>query len=168
MRWFGCLLMALAGAGMGLYAAHRLLRQAEYLGQVTRLFQVLERQLPYTALPMSDLWRRLAELDAYADCALLRDTVTTLPDSSFTSAYAAAVERAQRAGMLTPNGVALLTEFAADCGRYDLTRQTEHIRHFRLRAEELTALLEHRAAAQGKLYRTAGLAGGVALALLLL
>lgn len=117
---------------------------------------------------MADLWRRLAETDAYGDCVLLRDTVAALPDSPFAAAYAAAVERARTAGLLTPVGAALLAEFGSGCGRYDLTRQTEHIRHYRMQAEELTSALRHRASVQGKLYRTTGLAGGVALALLLL
>lgn len=132
------------------------------------MLQVLERQLPYTAQPMSDLWRHLAESAAYADCLLLRDTAAVLPDTPFAAAYAAAVERARTAGLLTPVGVALLAEFGSGCGRYDLTRQTEHIRHYRMQAEELTAALHRRATVQGKLYRTTGLAGGVALALLLL
>lgn len=168
MRCIGCLLIALAGMGMGLYGAHRLHRQAAYIQQTVRVLQTLERQLPYTALPMTDLWRRLAASDAYDDCRLLRDTAAALPDVPFSAAFGAAVERAEGEGLLTPAGCGLLTEFGAGCGRYDLIRQTEHIRHYRCRLEDLAQDLSLLAVTRGRLYRVAGTAGGVALALLLL
>ncbi len=168
MRLIGCLLIALAGAGMGVYGAHRLHRQATYIQQTVRVLQVLERQLPYAALPMTDLWRRLAASEAYGDCRLLRDTAAALPDDSFAIAFTAAVERAEREGLLTPAGRSLLAEFGEGCGRYDLLRQTEHIRHYRCQLEDLSKELSLSAVMRGRLYRVAGLAGGVALALLLL
>lgn len=116
---------------------------------------------------MTDLWQQLALSVPYADCVLLQDTVAQ-PDTPFAAAFSAAVERAQTAGWLTSAGYSLLMEFGAGCGRYDLIRQTEHIRHYRQEAEQLSADLCHRATVRGQLYRTAGLAGGVALALLLL
>ena len=168
MRWLGCLLIALTGAGMGVYGAHRLHRQATYIQQTVRVLQALERQLPYTALPMADLWRRLAASEAYDDCRLLRDTAATLPDVPFSAAFGAAVERAEQEGLLTPAGCGLLLEFGGGCGRYDMIRQTEHIRHYRCQLEDLSKDLSLTAMLRGRLYRVAGTAGGVALALLLL
>ena len=168
MRYVGCLLIALAGAGMGLYGAYRLRHRAVYLQRAAHLLQVLERRVPHTAQPMGVLWRQLAAEAAYEDCGLLQDTAAALSDVSFAAAYTAAVERAQAAGWLTPAGYGLLMEFGAGCGRYDLERQTEHIRHYRCRCEDLAAELQQNAATGGKLYRTGGIAVGVALALLLL
>lgn len=124
--------------------------------------------MSHTAQPMSELWQRLAAEEVYADCRLLQDTAASLSHVPFTAAYTAAVERAQSAGWLTSAGYALLMEFGVGCGRYDLVRQTEHIRHYRCRCEDLAAELRQTATTGGKLYRTAGAAGGVALALLLL
>ena len=117
---------------------------------------------------MSALWRQLAAEEAYGDCRLLQDAAVSLPTMPFSNAYTAAVERARSAGWLTPAGYGLLMEFGAGCGRYDLVRQTEHIRHYRCRCEDLADELQRTAITEGKLYRTAGTAGGVALALLLL
>lgn len=117
---------------------------------------------------MTDLWRRLAPSAAYADCALLRDTAAALEDAPFSAAFTAATEQARTAGLLTPAGYSLLTEFGAGCGRYDLSRQTDHIRHYREEAACLAADLRRLAIERGRLYRTAGMAGGAALALLLL
>lgn len=168
IRCIGCLLIALAGMGMGLYGACRLRRRAAYIQQTQRLLQALECQLPYTAQPLAVLWRRLADTEAYGDCRLLRDTAAELASVPFDTAFAAAVERARTEGLLTSAGLSLLLEFGAGCGRYDLTRQTEHIRYYRRQLEDLAAELSRYAAAKGRLYRVAGLAGGVALALLLL
>ncbi len=168
MRYIGCLLIALAGAGMGLHAADRLRCQATYIQQTVRLLQVLERQLPYTAQPMTVLWQQLAASAVYGESHLLRHTAAALTDTPFTAAFTAAVEQAQAEGLLTPAGHSLLLEFATGCGQYDLTRQTEHICHYRRQLEDLAVSLSDYAAQRGRLYRVTGLAGGVALALLLL
>lgn len=117
---------------------------------------------------MADLWCRLARSEAYADCTLLQDTAAALAELPFAAAFTTAVERARETGQLTPAAYGLLQEFGAGCGGYDLSRQTQHIHHYRRQMEDLAAVLESDAAVQGRLYRTAGWAGGLALALLLL
>ena len=169
MRFVGCLLIALAGAGLGLYGSHRLRRRTAYLQRSVALLRTLERQLPYTALPMAVLWRQLAASGAYKDCRLLQDTVDALrEDTAFIDAFSAAVETACTAGLLTEAGRCLLLECGAGLGRYDLTRQTDHLRYYGDRGEEMAAALASDASARGRLYRVTGLAGGMALALLLL
>ena len=169
MRFIGCLLIALAGAGLGLYGSHRLRRRAAYLHQTVSLLRALERQLPYTALPMAILWQQLAASGAYEDCRLLQDTVDALrEDTAFIDAFSAAVDIACGAGLLTEAGRGLLQECGVGFGRYDLTRQTAHLQYYGDRAEEMATALMADASVQGRLYRVTGLAGGVALALLLL
>ena len=169
MRYIGCLLIALAGAGMGMYGSHLLHRRAAYLRRTAGLLRAVECQLPYTAQPMAVLWRRLAAQGVYENCRLLRDTVAALgEDTPFPTAFSAAVETARAAGLLTTAGHSLLSECGAGLGRYDLTRQAAHLCHYRQQTEELAAALEREAAERGRLYRVVGLAGGAALALLLL
>ena len=168
MGYVGFLLMMAAGMGMGLYGAHRLRRQAQYIRQVCRLLQTLDQQMSFTALPIGPLWQQLAAQTAFSDYRLLQDTAVGLGTTSFDIAFASAVEQAQTDGVLTPSGRQLLLEFGAGCGRYDLTRQAEHIRHYRRRLEELESTLDQQATVKGRLYRVLGLAGGMALALLLL
>ena len=169
MQYIGCLLMALAGAGMGLWGSRHLHRRAAYLHQTVRLLQVLERQLPYTAQPMAVLWRQLAVSGVYEDCRLLRDTLAGLDaDVPFTTAFAAALEQARGEDLLSAAGYRLLSECGAGCGRYDLTRQTEHLHHYRLAAEEMADALSAEAVTKGRLYRVMGVAGGVAVSLLLI
>lgn len=118
---------------------------------------------------MAILWQQLAASGAYEDCRLLQDTVDALrEDTAFIDAFSAAVDIACGAGLLTEAGRGLLQECGVGFGRYDLTRQTAHLQYYGDRAEEMATALMADASVQGRLYRVTGLAGGVALALLLL
>lgn len=110
----------------------------------------------------------MAQDTAYEQCSLLQNTAAGLSEHPFGEAYEAALEQARAEGLLTEEGFSLLQEFGSGCGRYDLTRQTEHIAYCRQQLEDLGDELSRRGAVQGRLYRVAGMAGGVALALLLL
>lgn len=117
---------------------------------------------------MSQLWQRLAEMPVLCDFPLLRDVKRGLHQAGFITAYTGAVERAAETGLLTPAGRQLLLEFGEGCGRYDVTRQEEHIAHYRALLKEQEHLLWQEAASKGRVYRVMGMAGGGALALLLL
>lgn len=168
MAWIGYLLILMAGVGGGLYGAHRLTRRRQYVGDAVRLLSALEQQMTCTALPMAQLWRRLAASDAYGRCRLLTDTAAALDRLPFDAAFGAAVERAWTEDLLTPAGRQLLTEFGAGCGRYDMERQSTHIRLYTAALTALDEELAAEAVAKGRLYRVLGAAGGAALVLLLL
>ena len=102
------------------------------------------------------------------DFPLLRDVAQELNKADFAPAFSVAVERAYTAGLLTSTGRQLLLEFGEGCGRYDVTREEEHIAHYRALLKEQECLLQQEADSKGRVYRVMGMAGGGALALLLL
>ncbi|MBE6778767.1 MAG: hypothetical protein E7541_05205, partial [Ruminococcaceae bacterium] len=53
MRYVGLLLTVLAGVGLGLYFAHRLAVQVQFLNRLERLLEALERRMTYTARPVA-------------------------------------------------------------------------------------------------------------------
>lgn len=124
--------------------------------------------MSYTARPMSELWRRLAQGEGFAAFSLVQDTAKMLPGTSFASAFSAAVEKAEGEGLLLPPDRQLLLEFAEGCGHTDLAGQQAHIEYYRAllaaREEDARRLWQEK----GRMYRVLGLAGGVALALLLM
>ena len=168
MGWIGGLLLVAAGTGMGLYAAHRLRRRAVYLEMCGRLLQALWQEMSYTARPMTDLWRRLAQCEGLCAFSLVRDTASALATSSFADAFAAAVERAAEVGDILPATRETLLAFGEGCGHTDLEGQQTHISYYRtlLTAQEEEA--RRRYAEQGRVCRVLGLTAGVALALLLM
>ena len=124
--------------------------------------------MTYTARPIAVLWRHLAGSESLGDFALVRDTVAGLEQNTFGAAFAAAVDAAAERGDLSVAGRQLLLEFGEGCGRYDLLRQEQHIRHYCDRLAELEAEARRQAAVRGRIYPVMGLAGGASLALLLL
>ena len=115
---------------------------------------------------MEELWRSLSA--AFGDFSLVRDTVDGLSERSFDAAFRRAVEKAAQEGFLIPTDKRLLLEFGEGCGRYDLERQAEHIRAYRLQVETAIKAAAAEAAAKGQVYRVLGLAAGVGLSLVLL
>lgn len=123
--------------------------------------------MSYTALPMPELWRRLAQNEGFAAFPLVRDTAELLPDTPFSTAFSRAVEKAEQQGLLLTPARQLLLEFAEGCGHTDLVGQQAHIEYHRtlLSAQEEEARRVWQE--KGRVYRVLGLAGGVALMLLL-
>lgn len=124
--------------------------------------------MSYTALPMPDLWRRLAQSEGFAAFSLVQDVAKDVSDTSFSSAFSVAVEKAEEEGLLLPSARQLLVEFAEGCGHTDLTGQQAHIEYYRTllsaQEEESRRVWQEK----GRVYRVLGLAGGVALMLLLM
>ena len=124
--------------------------------------------MSYTARPMPELWRRLAQHECFATFSLVGEVTAALAREPFVSAFAAAVKQAQEEGALLPSAGRLLLEFGEGCGRTDLVGQQAHVEYYRtlLSAEEEEArrLWQEK----GRMYRVLGLTGGVALALLLM
>lgn len=124
--------------------------------------------MSYTAQPMDDLWRRLAQSEAFAAFDMVRDTVDRLGDAPFAAAFAAALEKAAKEGVLLPADRQLLEEFGRGCGRTDLQGQQAHIAYYRDRLSQQEEQARRVYEEKGRVYRVLGLTGGVALMLLLM
>ena len=124
--------------------------------------------MSYTALPMPQLWRRLAQGEGFTAFSLVQDTAKRLPDTPFSVAFAQTVKEAEGEGLLLPSACQLLLEFGEGCGHTDLEGQQAHIAYYRellsLQEGEATRLWQEK----GRVYRTLGLTGGIALMLLLM
>ena len=167
MKWFGVLLVALAGCGLGLYYARRLYRRVTLLEQAVRLVDALEQRMAYSSRPLSALCRELAGSPAARSWTLLTDTQSGLDKGEvFAAALTAAAERQQT--VLTPEDRQLLAEFAAGCGRSGLRQQQAHFAAYRERLERCCREAREQVQRRGPVYQMMGVAGGVCLALLLL
>lgn len=168
MGWIGGLLTMVAGIGMGLYASHLLRRRVLFLETCNRLLQALWQEMSYTAQPLPDLWRRLAEYETFAAFPLVQDTVAAWNGLPFPSAFAIAVQKAEEQGLALPCVRQLLLEFADGCGHTDLAGQQAHMEYYRTllaaQEEESRRLWQEK----GRMYRVLGFSAGVAAALLLM
>ena len=117
---------------------------------------------------MTDLWRRLAQSEAFAAFSLVRDTAQGLAQADFATAFSAAVDKAEGEGLLTAESRGILLEFAVGCGRTDMDGQQAHVAYYRtlLAAQEEDARRTY--GEKGRVYRVLGFTAGVAVALLLM
>ena len=167
MKYVGIWLIVGAGMGLGRFYSRRLYRRARRLQEIVRLLEALVQRLTYTALPLTQLWRQLAAGEAFQDVPLAQVTAEKLKEHPFFEAYTAGVDSMAGDG-LTAADRQLLLEFGEGCGRTGLAEQAAHIRAYQRLLEQAQQEAQQRAATQGAVYQMLGLAGGVALALLLL
>ena len=91
-----------------------------------------------------------------------------MTETGFADAWSVAVNRAAAGNGLSAEDIALLVEFGEDLGRTDMSGQTAHIRAYAELIDRNRKDAEQTALARAPIFRTVGIAGGVALALLLL
>lgn len=165
MKYIGMLLLLAAGLGLGQIYAGRLYRRERLLRQVSRLMAVLCQRMTHTALPLATLWKQLATEKTYAALPLVQETAKALDNHTFSEAFALG---AKATDGLQDADCRLLTEFGEGCGRTGLEAQVAHIRTYRQLLDEMGAEAEKTAATKGPVIQMMGLAGGAALALLLM
>ena len=117
MKWFGVLLVALAGCGLGLYYARRLYRRVTLLEQAVRLVDALEQRMAYSSRPLSALCRELAQSPTARSWTLLTDTQSALDKGD---SFAAALTGADGRGCGSSRRIAPPIEsgWSAAAGRH--------------------------------------------------
>ncbi len=169
MKWFGALLIATAGLGLGLLWAHRLYRRVEWLGGVIALLEVLEDRLSFSAAPLPLLWNALLLNKHTAALPLVHQVAVGVEQGlSFETALLQAIEEAAAQGWLLVSEREVLVLLASSLGRSGLTQQLQHIRRCRVSVEQARQAAATIATVRAPLYRTVGIAGGVCVALFLL
>jgi stage III sporulation protein AB len=154
---------------MGMFYSHRQYRRVEWLRQAERLLDALLGRLTYTAQPLAVLWETFAANDVFSRYSLVQDTVDGLRrDQVFSLAFADAIDRAARQGMVQASEKQLLLELGDALGRTGLSEQKSAIHGYRERLSECRIAAEQTACMRGRIYQMMGVAGGVGLALLLL
>ncbi len=116
---------------------------------------------------MAVLWTQLADGGAFGDFSLLTDTVAQLEGLPFEQAFDRAVDLAVARGEATPTDAVLLREFGYGCGRTDMSGQQALLRAYREQLRMVGEEADRTARSKGQVYRMMGVAGGVALALLM-
>lgn len=117
---------------------------------------------------MGELWRQLAQMDSHVACPLVTATAERLAAAPFSRAFSMAVEHLTEQGVLQQAERGVLLSFAAECGQYDLSRQAAQIQGCVTQLEAVRQTASELARTRGQVYRVMGIAGGAALALLLI
>lgn len=157
----GLLLLFLTGGLCGIRFAAALRTQAERAVTLRALLADMAAVLRYQSPTVWELTAYLAAQPRYRTFAFLGVTET---DGRFHVAWTAAVERESA---LQPEERALLAELGEVLGTTDTDGQLSQLLLFQTRADVLVTQAQARYETKGKLYRTLGLLGGAAAAVLL-
>lgn len=168
MKWIGLLLTALAGIGLGVYAALRLYRRAAWLEQAAGLVRFMAAQIRYTAAPVGELLDRAAGAAEFTRLTFLADCRQRLsPGGRLPHRMAGKPAGAGGAGGANGGDCELMQRFGEELGATDVEGQLASCRLYAERLGERLAAARRAAAEKGRLYVTLGAAGGLAAVLLL-
>lgn len=168
MKWIGLLLTALAGIGLGVYAALRLYRRAAWLEQAAGLVRFMAAQIRYTAAPVGELLDRAAGAAEFTRLTFLADCRQRLSrGDGFRTAWPESLREQACAGGANGGDCELMQRFGEELGATDVEGQLASCRLYAERLGERLAAARRAAAEKGRLYVTLGAAGGLAAVLLL-
>lgn len=163
----GIALILMSGTALGFFASKYLDQQVRRLEQLEGFLHALMVRLEYTLAPTGELIRDVAGMEQFAGVKFLQDCSARCErGESFPDSWKAAVEggRAQR----TPEENRLMLEIGGILGSYDADSQIAELRSILARLEVCRKAAEEHRKQRAKLYRSLGMLGAAAIAVLFL
>ncbi len=167
-RWIGATMVIAACTGCGFSVAAGKRKEERLLYQLLHILQFMESELRYRMTPLPDLCRmsagevsgilRVVFLNLYRELSWQK-----LPDAG--SCMTAAI---QRTGDMPGRIRRLLVQFGQTLGRFDLEGQLQGIQAVRRRCLDSLESIRKNRDERLRSYRTLGICGGAALAIILL
>ena len=144
-------------------------QRADTLEQIQRLITRIATQIRYTAAPLRDILSPLAVEGEYKALLFLQDIQHELDhDKTLSSVWNQSVRNRQKVCGLNRADTELLVEFGNGLGKTDIEGQLSHCELYAELFSRQAENARQEVAAKGRLYTTLGIAGGLALALLLI
>lgn len=162
-------MVLLTGLGVGMNARLALERRIRLLSSFERFIQRLSEQVRYTALPVADLLRTLADTREFSAFSLLQDTVKRISsDGEFRTVWQKTVKNRYREWALSEEEATLMIDFAEGLGTADVKGEIHHCERYAQLVRDCLDRRKEEVQMRGRLYTALGLCGGSAAALLLL
>lgn len=159
----------ITGALLGVYASAGLSRRVSGLELAQRLIARVASQIRYTAAPAGEILLDAAAREEFRTLSFLQRLQKLMGEGvELPSAWRQAVNDGRAESRFTPADAELLLSFGDVLGKTDVEGQLENCRLFTGLLQEHLASARQQAAAKNRLYITLGVAGGMALALVLL
>lgn len=162
-----CLLL-LGTAAWGASRAVHLKKRVQCLRDVLTALEILERELSFSLLPISELLSRAAEGTRGEVQAFLISCAIIFREQEEESRTVLWRRNLEKAGMpLTPEDISIFMEVGEILGRYDEDSQKAALIRLRARLEENLQRAREEAERMGKVYGTLGMTVGLFLWILL-
>lgn len=163
--------MALIGSGFvfgGRYLASQQVKKAQVIGDILLMLSVIETQLRYACLPVSDLLRILCDTDKLKGLGFIgkcRDKVNS--GEAFPKAWKNSVDGEAELCRLLADHKNYLVQLGADIGATDIEGQLACCEYYKQIFEKELAVREENSKKYSKLYPTLGLMLGISAAIII-
>ena len=147
-----------------MFYAARLSRRVKVLSDLIRLTEAVLGKLSFSAEPVAAMWRRLGEEGERS--LLLRRSLGYMERMPVRESWQKAVEDTAGEGLILPEDEPLIKELGETMGTVGLAEQCAYLETYRMRLEQAEQRARRLADEKAPVFRMAGLAGGVCLALL--
>lgn len=169
VKGIGAVLIWLVGIGIGLLARQSLQRRCRVLMLTERLLQRMAVQIRFTAAPMDDVLRELADTDEFGRLPLLAEIVGRIPpNGDVRGAWQSALHDCGIEWGLSAEERALLCDFGDGLGTADIVGEVTRCEQYAERLHVCAKTAQQETARRGRLYTALGFCGGSAVALILL
>ena len=169
IRVIGLLLVALTGAGAGLWASSMLHRRTASLEAAGRLMRWLSTRIRYSAAPVGELLLDASQEQEFRALSFLGGAAQGIREGTDpATAWSRSLAAGGKSGGFSRSDRELLDGFGSGLGKTDVEGQLSHCELFGGLLEEHLQQARADAASKGRLYTTLGVIGGAAFALLML
>lgn len=169
LRIIVCILIVTSCTGMGFVKASSFSRRSTELENTLELIRLMDMEITYKRDSLAKTFQKLAEMKecwfsrVLQRCSSLLEMQNTLEDS-----WLQALRENMENCPLNKSDLQLLSDFSLGLGKSDVRGQRGIIEPAVIRLEALAAearVYEHK---QGRMYRGLGIAGGIAIAVIII
>jgi len=161
MRFVGVLMIAASGCAAGVLAGIDRKKRYHALSELIAALDLLENEICFRCSPVC------AALKTAAEASTVLRTASSIAQAD-PAAIPSAFRQAAATHGLSPEDTAVLSELANTVGRYGAEEQKGSIEYAKARLQARLAPEEEAAAKAAKLYKTLGICGGLAAAVILI
>lgn len=170
-KWILCLLILLAGIGIGLLKAKSFDNRVYHLQELITALKVLESEMKYRLDPLPDLFLRVSKIKNGMSGVMLETAGRLLQNQAgrdLPSCWREAVETAYMESALNKDDKRIISDLGIELGKTDMESQSGmFLRTFSLLESQVQEAIEEKRT-KGKMYKSLGSAIGILIVILLI
>ena len=167
IKLIGAIFLITAGAMTGIYRSCALTQRVRLLEEYITLINEIETQIRYSAQPLYQMLESMSNKNSIG--GFLHKLLShAQADADFSQAWERAVDAIENNTGITKQDRAIIREFGAGLGKTDIDGQISHCKLCMTAAQNNLENARKEKETKTKLYRSLGVLGGTACALLIL
>ncbi len=170
MRWIGCVMMMISGAGLGFYYSARFGRRVALLTGLYQMVNLLKGEISYGSRPLPEAFLGMkgklkAPISDFACCVALE--AQRRQGKPFAEIFSCAVQKVFKDSALKESDLEALSDLGNHLGYLDRQMQLRVLDFYGHNLQDCIQELRRELPSQKKVCQSLGVMGGVFLAILL-